>query len=54
MWWMCSPPGVTLPGHQRTWALIIRTLNRMKTNEVMNPTSSRNSGCLCARTMCSR
>ncbi len=51
MWWMCSPPGVMLPGHQRTWARIMRVLKRMNTKEVMNPTSSRNSGCLWASTM---
>lgn len=54
MWWMCRPPGVMLPGHQRTLARIIRTLTRISTNDRMKPASSRNSGCLCAATMCVR
>ena len=29
---MCSPPGVTFPGHHETSALIMRVLNRMKPN----------------------
>ncbi|MFD0528481.1 hypothetical protein ACFQ1I_17935 [Kitasatospora arboriphila] len=43
-WWMCRPPGVTLPGHQLVPRRIIRTLKRMKRKEASSPTSSRNSG----------
>ncbi len=45
-WWMWRPPGVTLPGHQRTPRRIIRTLKRMNRKEPMKPSSSRKSGCL--------
>ncbi len=37
-------PGVTLPGHQRTLARIIRTDSRMKPNPMMNATKKQNSG----------
>ena len=45
-----QPPGSTLPGHQRTWARIIRTLNRMNRNAAMNATKKQNSRSLPAST----
>src|SRR5690606_28816756 len=43
-WWMCRPPGVTLPGHHRTWARIIRTLQRISRKPATNATKKLNSG----------
>ena len=42
-WWICTPPGVTLPGHHFTCARIIRTLNRMNANAAMNATKKQKS-----------
>jgi hypothetical protein len=42
-WWTCTPPGVTLPGHHRTCARIIRTLNRMNPNAAMKATKKQNN-----------
>ena len=46
MWWMCNPPGVTLPGHHFTSARIMRVLKRMNANESRKPTSTRNAAWL--------
>ena len=43
-WWMCIPPGSTFPGHHRTCARIMRTLNRMTPNPTMNAHRKTNSG----------
>lgn len=41
-WWMWWPPGVTFPGHQRTWRRIMRTLNRMNRKVTMNAARKQN------------
>ncbi len=50
MWCTCRSPGVTLPGHQRTWARISRTDSRMKPNPATNAQKKQNSG---SRPVCS-
>ena len=44
MWCTCRSPGVTLPGHQRTWARISRTESRIKPNPATNAQKKQNSG----------
>ena len=54
MWWMCIPPGVTLPGHHETSARIIRTLKRMNRNVRTKASRRKNSGSLpVSTTVCS-
>src|SRR4051794_20798985 len=43
-WWMCNPPGATLPGHHDTWARIIRTLTRMNRKATRKAQRKQNSG----------
>ena len=44
MWCTWKSPGVTLPGHQRTLARIIRTESRMNPKPATNATKKQNSG----------
>ena len=43
-WCTCTPPGVTLPGHQLTSARIIRTLKRMKRKVRTKASNRKNNG----------
>jgi hypothetical protein len=44
MWCTCVPPLEMFPGHQRTWARIMRTENRIKAKLARNATKKQNSG----------
>ena len=41
-WWMCIPPGVTLPGHHFTPARIVRTDSRIPRNPSTIPVKKQN------------